>query len=232
MGARLRDGRSDRIDWTSDGMNVNGVLTYPPGFTAGKQYPLVLVIHGGPVATSTTAFSALAQMLAAHGMLVLQPNYRGSDNSGDAFVQAIVGPVTSGPGRDNLAGVEAVKKLGIVDPARNRRVGLVGRRPADVVADRSRDVLARGAQRRRGQRLVRAGDARRHQRGVRLRSSSAARRRGPPKGARSTAPSRRSRTPANVRTPTLILTDSSDQRVPITQSFAFYRALQATRRRR
>ena len=30
-----------------------------------------------------------------------------------------------------------------------------------------------------------------------------------------------------MKTPTLILTDSSDQRVPISQSFAFFRALQA-----
>ncbi|MDP9092611.1 MAG: hypothetical protein M3N95_06625, partial [Actinomycetota bacterium] len=80
--------RSERVDWTSDGMAVNGVLTYPANYAAGKQYPLVLVIHGGPVASSTRTFSALSQMLAAHGFLVLQPNYRGSDNSGDAFLQA------------------------------------------------------------------------------------------------------------------------------------------------
>ena len=59
--------RSERIDWTSDGMAVNGVLTYPANYAAGKQYPMVLVIHGGPVATSTRSFSSLPQMLAAHG---------------------------------------------------------------------------------------------------------------------------------------------------------------------
>ena len=120
--------RRDRVDWTSDdGTPVNGVLTYPTGFQPGKKYPLVLDIHGGPVSTSTWDFGSvegqLCQILAAHGYLVLQPNYRGSDNSGDAFLQAIVPHVTSAPGRDNLAGVEALKKMGIVDET---RIGVSG----------------------------------------------------------------------------------------------------------
>jgi dipeptidyl aminopeptidase/acylaminoacyl peptidase len=120
--------KRDRFDWTSDdGTPVNGVLTYPLGYTAGKKYPLVLDIHGGPVSTSTWACCGLEggldQVLAAHGYLVLQPNYRGSDNSGDAFLSAIVPHVTSGPARDNLAAVQALEKLGVVDES---RIGVSG----------------------------------------------------------------------------------------------------------
>ena len=120
--------RRDRVDWKSDdGTAVNGVLTYPAGYQPGKKYPLVLDIHGGPVSTSTWDFGtidgAICQVLAAHGFLVLQPNYRGSDNEGDAFLQAIVPHVTSAPGRDNLAGVEAIKAMGIVDES---RIGVSG----------------------------------------------------------------------------------------------------------
>ena len=46
-----------------------------------------------------------------------------SDGEGDAFLQAIVPHVTSGPGRDNLAGVEAIKAMGIVDET---RIGVSG----------------------------------------------------------------------------------------------------------
>lgn len=116
--------RVTEVRWQIDnGMAADGVLTYPVGYVAGRKYPLVLDIHGGPVETSTWDMSGLeggelAQLFAAGGYLVLRPNYRGSDNNGDAFLQAIVGDVTSGPGRDNLAGVAAVEKMGIVDESR------------------------------------------------------------------------------------------------------------------
>jgi dipeptidyl aminopeptidase/acylaminoacyl peptidase len=217
---------AERLDWTSDGMNVNGVLTYPPNYTAGKQYPLVLVIHGGPVATSNRDFNPLSQMLAAHGMLVLQPNYRGSDNSGDAFLQAIVGPVTSGPARDNLAGVEAVKKLGIVDPA---RIGVSGWSGGGLQtswlighATFWRAALSGAAVNDWFEQATLA-DINEEFASVFLGGAT-------PWTAEGRA-KYRAESPitfaANVKTPTLILTDSSDQRVPITQSFAFYRALQA-----
>lgn len=114
--------KRERIDWVSDGMSCSGVLTYPIAYDPAKKYPLVLNVHGGPISTSTWDFnrfdSGLTEMLATRGYLVFEPNYRGSDNAGDAFTQAIVGNVTSGPGRDNLAAVAALEKLGIVDTAR------------------------------------------------------------------------------------------------------------------
>jgi dipeptidyl aminopeptidase/acylaminoacyl peptidase len=54
---------------------------------------------------------------------VFEPNYRGSDNMGDAYTQAIIGDVASGPGRDVLEGVAAVEKLGFVDTT---RIGVSG----------------------------------------------------------------------------------------------------------
>jgi dipeptidyl aminopeptidase/acylaminoacyl peptidase len=111
-------GRQETVHWTSDGLAIDGVLTYPPGYQAGKKLPLVLYIHGGPVATSRETFSAPAQVLAAQGWLVLEPNYRGSDNQGNAFQTAIFNHASSAPGRDIMAGVEALKARGIVDETR------------------------------------------------------------------------------------------------------------------
>jgi dipeptidyl aminopeptidase/acylaminoacyl peptidase len=112
-------GKVERFTWKGpDGFHEDGIVVYPPGFSAGEKVPLVLVIHGGPQAASTEAFSALAQLFAARGFAVFQPNYRGSDNLGNAYMRAILGDAGDGPGRDVLAGVDALVKRGFVDSSR------------------------------------------------------------------------------------------------------------------
>jgi dipeptidyl aminopeptidase/acylaminoacyl peptidase len=117
-------GRSASIDWDGpDGFREDGVLVYPVDFQQGKKYPLVLLIHGGPTIASNLAFQRLAQLFAASGYLVFQPNYRGSPNLGDAYQHAIYRNTGDGPGKDVMAGLAAVKKLGIVD---EQRIGVSG----------------------------------------------------------------------------------------------------------
>jgi dipeptidyl aminopeptidase/acylaminoacyl peptidase len=111
-------GRQETVRWTSDGLQVNGVLTYPPDHTPGKKLPLVLYIHGGPTSTSLEGFSPAPQIFAAHGWLVLEPNYRGSNNAGNAFQTAIVRDAGAGPGRDVMAGVALLEQRGLVDETR------------------------------------------------------------------------------------------------------------------
>ena len=45
----------------------------------------MLYIHGGPRSASKEAFSSRAQLLAAQGWIVFEPNYRGSDNLGNEY---------------------------------------------------------------------------------------------------------------------------------------------------
>ena len=116
--AGLALGRTEVIEWRSDNFSHNGILTYPPQFTPGRKYPLVLVIHGGPRAASLETFSAQAQLMAAHGWVVFQPNYRGSDQLGTAYQRAIRNDAGDGPGRDVMAGLAAVKQRGFVDDSR------------------------------------------------------------------------------------------------------------------
>jgi dipeptidyl aminopeptidase/acylaminoacyl peptidase len=117
-------GRSDSITWTSpDGFHEDGVLTYPVNYKEGEKYPLALVIHGGPQGASSVAFAPLPQLLAAQGIAVFQPNYRGSTNQGDAYQHAIFRDTGTGPGNDVMAGLAAVEKLGFVDL---QRLGVSG----------------------------------------------------------------------------------------------------------
>ena len=111
-------GRQESISWKSDGYTADGVITYPPDYQPGTKLPLVLYIHGGPVAASRQSFSTSAQILAAQGWLVLEPNYRGSNNRGHVFQEAIIRDAAAGPGRDIMAGVALLKQRGLIDDKR------------------------------------------------------------------------------------------------------------------
>lgn len=107
-------GREERVTWHNDAFDEDGVLVTPPHFSPTSSYPLVLLIHGGPQSSSKTGFSALAQLMAAEGWLVFQPNYRGSDNLGNAYMAAITADAGAGPGRDVMAGIETLRKRSYV----------------------------------------------------------------------------------------------------------------------
>ena len=114
--AALKLGKAEKIEWQGpDNFNEDGVLIYPPDYNKDQKYPLVLYIHGGPTASSITAFSFFAQYLASRGFIVFSPNYRGSDNLGNAYQRAIFNDAGDGPGRDVIAGIDAIKKLNIID---------------------------------------------------------------------------------------------------------------------
>ncbi len=117
-------GRTERFEWQGpDKFHEDGVVLYPPGFQKERKYPLVLIIHGGPRAATTTQFSFLPQFMAAQDCVVFQPNYRGSENLGNAYTRAIWNDAGDGPGRDVLAGIDALKKLGFVDES---KIGVSG----------------------------------------------------------------------------------------------------------
>jgi dipeptidyl aminopeptidase/acylaminoacyl peptidase len=103
---------------SSTGTTADGVLLEPPGFVPTRRYPLVLVIHGGPTGASSVGFDRFGQLLAAHGWLVLEPNYRGSDNLGLAYQRAVLYDPEAGPGKDVMAAVDAVRAKGVVDDHR------------------------------------------------------------------------------------------------------------------
>ncbi len=74
-------GDEEEITWKStDGTMVSGVLVKPVGYQAGKRYPLIVAIHGGPAAADMLSFNGgyNAQVYAGAGYMVLQPNYRQS----------------------------------------------------------------------------------------------------------------------------------------------------------
>jgi dipeptidyl aminopeptidase/acylaminoacyl peptidase len=125
--ATLDSGHNDTFEWKGpDGFAEDGVVVYPPNFSRDKKYPLVLFIHSGPADASTTGFGIvcfIAKLMASHGYVVFEPNYRGSDNLGNKYQLAIVNDAGDGPGRDIMAGIAALEKRGFIDES---RIGVSG----------------------------------------------------------------------------------------------------------
>lgn len=63
-----------------DGLKIPAYVTIPK--VGKKPYPTVVMPHGGPWVRDTIIYDEWAQLLASHGYLVLQPNYRGSTGYG------------------------------------------------------------------------------------------------------------------------------------------------------
>ena len=106
----------------SDGTAIPAYLTLPPGMESARGLPAVVLPHGGPSSRDVWGFDWLAQFLAHEGYAVLQPNNRGSDGFGDAWLQengfkswkTSIGDVTAA-GRWLVAqGIADPKRLAIV----------------------------------------------------------------------------------------------------------------------
>lgn len=104
----------------ADGTTVEGMLIYPPGKFGAKNLRMLTLIHGGPADADGNAFRAdwydWEMLAATQGWLAFRPNYRGSTGYGDKFLMEIVPYLVSVPGRDILAGIDALVKEGIADP--------------------------------------------------------------------------------------------------------------------
>lgn len=72
-----------------DGQEIQAWAIRPPSFDAGRRYPMILEIHGGPHADYGPRFSAEFQLYAAEGYFVVYANPRGSTGYGEKFGNSI-----------------------------------------------------------------------------------------------------------------------------------------------
>jgi len=118
------------VSWTNEGYKVQGWLVGPRKVDAGKKYPMIVQVHGGPAAAATPRYIAngeggnsLVRDLVNQGYFVFMPNPRGSYGQGAAFTSANRKDFGGGDWRDILAGVDAAIKQAPVD---GNRLGLMG----------------------------------------------------------------------------------------------------------
>jgi dipeptidyl aminopeptidase/acylaminoacyl peptidase len=119
-------GDAEEITWKStDGTMVGGVLLKPVGYQAGKKYPLIVAIHGGPAAADMLGFNGGygSQVYAGAGYMVLMPNYRASTQYGDKFKTETNGDYFTKGYQDIMTGVDNLIAKGMVDSTQMGALG-------------------------------------------------------------------------------------------------------------
>jgi len=112
------------VKWKArDGVELSGYLLRPPGAARAEKMPLVVLPHGGPEIRDHLDFDPWTQMLTAQGYAVFQPNFRGSDGFGRAFMESGWGEWGGKMQDDITDGLDALIANGSVDPARVCIVG-------------------------------------------------------------------------------------------------------------
>jgi dipeptidyl aminopeptidase/acylaminoacyl peptidase len=115
-------GRTEVIKWKgADGLEIEGLLTYPLNYTAGKKVPLILNIHGGPagnfgqtcIATNQGTYPLAA--FSEDGYAILRPNPRGSGGYGSEFRMANRQDWGGKDYIDLMNGVDQVIKMGVTE---------------------------------------------------------------------------------------------------------------------
>jgi dipeptidyl aminopeptidase/acylaminoacyl peptidase len=115
-------GRTEALRWKStDGIEIEGLLTTPVGYRKGSRCPLILLIHGGPASVHSEAYTAKGgmypiQAFAQAGYAVLRVNPRGSSGYGRDFRYANHEDWGFGDFEDQMTGVDHVIEMGIAHP--------------------------------------------------------------------------------------------------------------------
>ncbi len=138
--AELELGRVEDVEFASaDGTDVHGLMVKPPDYVAGRKYPTLLWIHGGPngqddhgLAFDTYPLQLERQFFAAHGYVVLAVNYRGSSGRGREFARAIAADWGHKEVADLTAGIDYAVRTGIADP---ERLGIGGWSYGGILTD-------------------------------------------------------------------------------------------------
>ncbi len=114
--------RSEIVRWKGAlDEEVEGILFYPQSYETGKKYPLVVMIHGGPLSMDLDAWddrtSRPVNLYTQRGAFVFAPNYHGGGNYGLKWAESI------GGGKyyelevpDIEKGVDSLIARGLVDP--------------------------------------------------------------------------------------------------------------------
>jgi dipeptidyl aminopeptidase/acylaminoacyl peptidase len=210
------------------GTPIHGMLVRPPSFDAGRKYPVVMLLHGGPQTQfgDTWSYRWNAEMFASPGYVVLMINRRGSTGAGQKFVDDITGDWGGKPLEDLMKGLDFVlQKYPFTDSQRVAAAGgSYGGYMVDWLASQSKGrfrALVSHAGVYNLESMYGSTEELwfpEHDFGGTPWTN--------PKAYRQMSPSSYAAEFGKYKTPTLVIGGEQDYRVPYTQSLEFYTALQ------
>jgi dipeptidyl aminopeptidase/acylaminoacyl peptidase len=110
-----------------DGLDLEGILIRSLAVAKGARAPLVLDVHGGPESHVrngwVTSYAGPGQVLAARGISVFLPNYRGSTGRGVTFSKLGQGDPAGKEFDDLVDAVDHLVEAGVADRS---KVGVTG----------------------------------------------------------------------------------------------------------
>ncbi len=219
----LERGKSETVTWTSDQKRARRRRHLSAGIRRQAEVSARRSMSmAGRTPLRKETFNPMVQCLAAQGWVVFEPNYRGSDNMGNAFYASIYKDAGAGPGRDVMSGVEMLQKRGFVDSSKMAVSGwsyggymttwLLGHYDVWKAAVAGASVTDWFVMYTTSDNSVTVTDQV-----------------GPSPYVGDNDKSWRDQSPItfakNIKAPTLILHDTGDTRVPIADSYELYRAL-------
>ena len=121
--AARQAGAAEEMEFASDGKTIQAWLLKPPGFDAGRKYPLLLDFDDAPRRMCGPEFRLRTQILAASGYVVMCANPRGTPGYGEEFGNLIRSRYPGDDFDDLMRGIDAVVAKGYIDPKRVTMVG-------------------------------------------------------------------------------------------------------------
>ena len=121
--------KTEIIRWKgANDEEVEGILYYPTNYEAGKKYPVITAIHGGPMGSDkdfwNSSWAYPIPLLTQRGTFILRPNYHGSNNYGLKWAESICcGKYYDLETPDINMGVDYLISKGLVDPDRVATLG-------------------------------------------------------------------------------------------------------------
>ncbi len=210
----------------AEGAKVEAMLIKPPQFAAGKKYPTLVLLHGGPQTMWSDAWGYRwnAEVFSAAGYVILMINRRGSTGYGQKFTDEITNDWGGRAYGDVMKGIDAaIAKYPFIDKTKLAAAGgSYGGYLADWLAthtDRFKAIISHAGVYDKVS-MYATEELWFEEHDMQGTPWSA------PENYKKWSPSTYAGELGKYKTPTLVVCGERDYRVPYTQSLEFFNALQ------